>query len=93
MAELLDVRVLFVFTPEFVGDRVTAVFVDVPWSRDVSDGKLAAYAHGGQHCSVDREWVAGQRVATVAEYSELLRELFRVGYSVEVVDSFEEAKV
>ncbi len=51
-----------------------------------------SYAHHGQHASADREWVAGQRPATMAEYSELTRELFRVGYRPLVVDTFEECE-
>ncbi|MFI5776997.1 hypothetical protein [Nocardia sp. NPDC051570] len=90
MSEVAEVRVLFVYTPEFEPDPVTAVFVDELWTHDASDGRLASYAHNGQHASADREWVATQRPATVAEYSEVARELFRIGYRVEVVGSFED---
>jgi hypothetical protein len=53
-------------------------FVDVVTARATYK---QGYAHTGQHCEINPEYIRGARLATLPEYMPLLLELISIGYN------------
>jgi hypothetical protein len=77
-------RVMFRFNDDQY-DPILAVFPDLKENRA---GDVTCYAHIGQHSACSMEYVLNDtKPASPAEYAPLKRELERIGYNLDVIDS------
>lgn len=63
--------------------EILAIFPGLPGTNDPRT--CACYAHVGQHGICELAYIKHRRLATPAEYADLLKELTAIGYAVTVV--------